>query len=983
MNKIQKRIKLTELVEKFRNDLTSYKSDKFNEASTRSEFIDPFLKILGWDVHNEEGARFSERMILPEEVQNSTDRPDYTIKLNGEYKMFIEAKKPSVDISNDSKSAIQIRRYGWNGGLKVSVLTNFEYLAIYETTKEPQIINTSNNHRLKIFHFEEYANALDEISDLIAFDAFKNGKFEEWTNKLEKVEASRSTLDTVFLRKLNEWRLMIGNDLFNVTPEIYNDIHKMNEDVQGFLNQLIFLRFAEDNKFEAYQTLLSKSMQKKQFINLLMDSELKYNSGIFDKIEIIKSLSEDTISSIVQQLYYPENSYDFKIINLLILGNIYENFLQKELAVENGKVILQKTKQAQIKSVVTTPEPIVRAITKKALADGISGKNPDEISNLKICDLAVGAGTFLVSAFDYIEEYLIDWYSQKYDKKQARSIVPFDVKRNILEKTLWGFDIDYNAVQLTVFSLALRLLRNEKKERVKDFQPILPQLFKQIRCGNSLISEMDFDINDISNEDYFSINPQPAQLKGVKFDMILGNPPYLNTEDMKNSSPKKEFEIYSRKFKTAHLQFDKYFLFVEESFKRLKPNGKCVLIIPNKFITTKAATKLRKLLSKQKLISEILDFGAKQLFKNLSTYVSIVTFSKHDNNHIRYQLLDSIEDVFDAKTIQVPFDILDDKLWFLTNDTLFVNQYQKIKKSFPVVHEEFEIMNGIQTSANNVYILKDADKVDETNDLIHYKVKDNTFLIEKGLLKPFYKPSPLSKNRSYQQLVVDAHIIYPYEDGKIIQKEAMKRKYPNGWNYLLSHFEILKPKHLWPEDSQQGKRDVPHATEDTWYHFGRSQNFHIGDYEEKILVGVNKNEPNFNIDTNQTLFASGGTAGYIGLCKRKNSMYSHEYLVAWLSHPLADKIAKAIGSPFEGDYYTSGTRELKQTPLLSVDFNVLDEKDIFEKINQRVKEVYVKSNEIANEQRDRNQSLLIRQKNALINNINELIDSLLGMKGVL
>jgi len=975
--------KLQKLVDKFRSDINDYKSEKFNEASTRSEFIDPFLKILGWDVHNENDLNFSDRIILPEEVQNSTDRPDYTIKINGEYKMFIEAKKPNVDISSDNKSANQTRRYGWNGGMKVSVLTNFEYLVIYETTHEPLPNDNFSKYRKKVYHFEEYVEFFDEIFNLISFQSFMNGKFDEWTESLETAETSKNTLDEVFLTKLNEWRLMIGIDLYNSSPEIYCDAKKMNEEVQSFLNQLIFLRFAEDNKFETYQTLLSKSIQKKQFITLIADSELKYNSGIFEKLGLINSLSEDTISSIIKQLYYPENSYDFKIINLLILGTIYENFLQKELIIDNGEVKLEKTMQAQIKSVVTTPENIVRSITKKALKEKITGKSPEEIYELKICDLAVGAGTFLVSSFDYIEDYLVDWYSKSLELKQSKSIVPFEVKRQILKKTFWGFDIDYNAIQLTVFSLALRLLRNEKNERVKDFQPILPQLFEQIRCGNSLVNETDFNINEISNDEYFKINPEEKEFKDLKFDIILGNPPYLSTEDMRNASPEKEFEIYSEKYESACLQFDKYFLFIEESIRRLNETGKCVMIIPNKFITTKSVTNLRKFLKDRKSIMEILDFGSKQLFKNLSTYVSIVTFEINSTGYLKYQLLDDIQDIENTKITNVPYEILDDKLWFLTNDRTFIEQYQKIKKAFPLLIEEFEITNGVQSSANTIYVLKDKYKTADTGDYVTYEINGDEVLIEKSILKPFYKPAPKTKNKSYQDIIIESHIIYPYENGKLIPITDMEINFPNTWKYLLKNFDKLKPKHLFIDDVVKGKRDVPHAKEETWYHYGRSQNLNMGEYEEKILVGVLKNEPIFNIDKNQCLFESGGTAGYVGIIKKENSPYTHEYLVAWLSHPLSDKIAKSIGSSFEGDFYTSGTHELKKTPLLPIDFNNPEEKQIFEQINNKVKEVYLKNSEIRIETRNQNKNLLSRQKSSLIEGINALLDLLLSRKGVL
>jgi hypothetical protein len=52
-------------------------------------------------------------------------RPDYTLRPGGEQRLFVAAKRPSIDLDRDAGPAIQIRKYGWTAGLGVSVLTNF------------------------------------------------------------------------------------------------------------------------------------------------------------------------------------------------------------------------------------------------------------------------------------------------------------------------------------------------------------------------------------------------------------------------------------------------------------------------------------------------------------------------------------------------------------------------------------------------------------------------------------------------------------------------------------------------------------------------------------------------------------------------------------------------------------------------------------------------------------------------------------------
>lgn len=93
------------------------------------------------------------------------------------------------------------------------------------------------------------------------------------------------------------------------------------------------------------------------------------------------------------------------------------------------------------------------------------------------------------------------------------------------------------------------------------------------------------------------------------------------------------------------------------------------------------------------------------------------------------------------------------------------------------------------------------------------------------------------------------YVIFPYINGKIIDYATMEAKYPNTLSYLIRHKKELLPKSL------GGKRDVQYVSE--WYQYGRTQ-FLKESNVDKILVGVMSNQPNFNIDRNRMLFASGG-----------------------------------------------------------------------------------------------------------------------------
>jgi hypothetical protein len=130
----------------------------YSETDVREDFINPFFELLGWDVRNKRNLSRQYREVLRETrvaVDEQSKRPDYEFKLGTERKFYVEAKRPNVDILNSSSAAFQARRYGWSANLKISILTNFEYLVIYDTTTQPSPDHSPSHSRLYRFHYTE------------------------------------------------------------------------------------------------------------------------------------------------------------------------------------------------------------------------------------------------------------------------------------------------------------------------------------------------------------------------------------------------------------------------------------------------------------------------------------------------------------------------------------------------------------------------------------------------------------------------------------------------------------------------------------------------------------------------------------------------------------------------------------------------------------------------------------------------------------
>jgi len=106
--------KILGLVERFEGNLEAYKQGNYNETQLRREFIDPFFEELGWDVANKKGYAEAYKEVVHEDaikVGRATKAPDYSFRIGGVRKFFLEAKKPSVNIKDDLHPAYQLRRY--------------------------------------------------------------------------------------------------------------------------------------------------------------------------------------------------------------------------------------------------------------------------------------------------------------------------------------------------------------------------------------------------------------------------------------------------------------------------------------------------------------------------------------------------------------------------------------------------------------------------------------------------------------------------------------------------------------------------------------------------------------------------------------------------------------------------------------------------------------------------------------------------------
>ena len=833
------------LVEKYESNRNFYRTLNFNETQVRNEFLDPLFEVLGWDIRNMSGKKTNEREVLLEEslkadAATHSKKPDYTFRLFGERKFFLEAKKPCVDISTDDNPAKQVRRYGYTANLKISVLSNFEDLYIYDTSYKVEDGDTLVKARIKAYHYTDYENVAEELLELVGKESVYTGHFEEVWDDIE-LNVVHQSVDSLFLEQINQWRLMLGQQILSCDPDL--EIDYLGDIVQSYINKILFLRVCEDRNIETYQRLLTIADHNshKELVAKFKEADNKYNSGLFEEL-----ISEDVIGNIsssfwmiIRQLYFPESPYSFTVLSSDILGRIYEIFLAEKLAVVDGELKIVKKPENAERDIVTTPNFVVREILHQTAAEIIQGKTANEINNLKCADIACGSGAFLLELYQLLYDSLVDYYFENDRSKLVQTSIdtyklPYEMKRNLLVNCIYGVDKDFNAVEACKFGLLLKLLEDEDVNSLSSFHPILPDLSNNIFYGNSLLSTAD-----VPADDAFEINP--FDFGDRTFDLIVGNPPYMKTEDIKAFTPK-EKSLYEKgnRYTSAYKQYDKYFLFIERALNLLKPDGYLGYVVPNKFMKVGAAKELRNFIANNAYLKTMISFGAHQVFADKSTYTCIIVLEKNKHENFKYSEVSDfigwrVRNVNAYKFCDRPSVTINADTWILCTDEhlpLLNAVTAHTKPLGDIVGDDF-IFNGIQTSANKIYVFV---PISETRTTYTFKAFDgNEYEVEKAVTKPYFKTAQGADAMStYRTFKPNARVFFPYKkdnDGhlQLIPLTTIQRRYPLFYTFLMA----AKP------ELDKASRDIQPkpTTADEWYRYGRHQSLEACEVDDSRCIG--------------------------------------------------------------------------------------------------------------------------------------------------
>lgn len=596
----------------FHNPIIQENIRNSKEEQYQGEFlIDLFVNVFGYTKNP------TPNFNLTTEYKNVKDskKADGAIIFNDEVKAVIELKgTETTDLSK-----VETQAFGYKNNqpkCKYVITSNFEKLRLY-------IDNATEHIEFNLFTLTERDFGLLYVClgcENVEKDIPQKIKNESLSKEGEITKQLYKDY-TLFKRELHK-------SLVALNPQF--DTLTLFKKSQKLLDRFLFLFFAEDRSLlppNSVRLVLSdwKELQErdveiplyerfKKYFGYLNDGfkgkryiVYPYNGGLFKPDEVLDTIAID--DTLLYNHTIKLSEYNFASeVDVNILGHIFENSLTEIEVVEaelKGEQS-EKTKSKRKKDgVFYTPKYITKYIVENTVGKLCEQKKEEfditdenyqpakqrsrkRIENLQayrnwlleitICDPACGSGAFLNQALEFLiaEHRYIDELSAKYNKD---AFVLSDVENSILENNLFGVDINEESVEIAKLSLWLRTAQKNRK---------LNDLSNNIKCGNSLIDDEAF----AGSKAFKWIEEFKTVFADGGFDVIIGNPPYVDIKRL----PSEEVRYYFGNYSTTENRMNLYSIFIELGFSILKSKGFLEFINPNSILINSSYTKIRSLI---------------------------------------------------------------------------------------------------------------------------------------------------------------------------------------------------------------------------------------------------------------------------------------------------------------------------------------------------------------------------------------------------
>ncbi|MEY3501628.1 MAG: hypothetical protein RL308_3301 [Bacteroidota bacterium] len=619
-----------------------------------------------------------------------------------------------------------------------------------------------NNHKecvyVVISNFEKLRFFIHHAVDYIEFNLFTLSK-EDFTtlwlclhsdNLLDNIPAKIKAESLVkeeditknLYKDYSSFKQELWQSIVNLNPE--GDPLMFYKKTQKLIDRFLFIFFAEDagllppnsisRMVERWQMLKDEDAYKplydifKQYFGYIntgrpgktpQDEIFAYNGGLMLEDDVLESItiSDDVLLKHVSRL----TTYDFSSeVDVNILGHIFENSLNDIEAVtaelEGQEIDKSKTKRKK-DGVFYTPKYITKYIVDSTVgklcdekkvelniideeyAKGRTNRKKETLKqldenlqayrnwllNITICDPACGSGAFLNQALEYLMEehrYIDELESQLLG---AGFTFP-GVENHILENNIFGVDINDESIEIAKLSLWLRTAQRGRK---------LTSLNNNIKCGNSLI-----DDPEVAGIKAFNWQQEfPTVFEKGGFDVIIGNPPYVNVELM----PVIDKDFYKSKYKTFFKRSDLFSLFIELSISQLTTNGRVSFIIPSIVLNNLSYKHIRDLILDNNWLEEVCYTGGK-VFDDATVDSTILVLNK--GGGFKDICLKNALNFFNPIIQNVPFGYFEkyDKNISVGHGERNGITDKLFSKDFLLCEGYFQIFQGVVTGNNDAFI---------------------------------------------------------------------------------------------------------------------------------------------------------------------------------------------------------------------------------------------------------------------------------------
>lgn len=961
-------------------------SPEYMEARVRIDFINPFFTALGWDVANKAGRSEYGREVITEArviTAAGIKFPDYIFQVDGNPVFPVEAKKPSVNLKAEPLPALQLRRYAWNSdSMGIGILTDFQELSVYDTRIAPDGMDPATKARVDYYTYDEYPDRWDEIESRFSKEAVLAGSLDEYAASLTGARG-KQRVDKVFLADLEKWRAQLAIEI-----SAKNNLNEegINRAVQLIIDRIVFLRIAEDRGLEHYGDLREAGTTRNAYANLqamFVKADQRYNSGLFhltpekgrldaDRLTPDLVVRDHALAPFIKSLYWPAGPYDFRLFPADVLGQVYEQFLGKVVHLEssNKAVVEDKPEVRKAKGVFYTPSPVVGTIVASTLDPMLAKATPKRLEErgLRVADPSCGSGSFLIQVY----QHLLDWHLAYYEahsptalsKGKAPRVRKVDgawrlttsERKRILLAHVYGVDIDPQAVEVTKLSLLLKVLEGETDGSLYEqtalfHERVLPDLGKNIKCGNSLIgnaihfapqasldSEFERRVNAFDWDVEF-----PAVAAGRGFDAIVGNPPWLMAGYYVSDS----VDYLKTHFRTATGKFDLYYLFLEQTLRLLAPSGRFGMIVPNKMFHTKAAKAIRSLLANDSRLELIQDFGTEKVFAGATNYSCILVGSKDKPPKSL-----SFERLLSDLTVQESFAVEQADLaagdWNFQDATAKA-LFERLANKFPALDSlTLRFGTGLQTGSDKLLTLTPVDA----------KARG----LEAAVLTKLVRGRDI---RAYALDTAGAKVaVFPYKKDRSqfrLLTQAEMKNCANAWRYLSEQKTKLASR-IWFDKSAE-------SLSGAWYGHMYVEQLQYLNMPHLLTPALSK-DCNFAIGSGD-LFAT-GTAGVTSIIPKPSGI-ALEYFLGVMNSSITKVWLHAHSPVFQGGYRKFSAPYLKRIPIALPDLSTTEGRDAHQRVIEAVRRATECTNRLANLASESDRERAERQMAAARNMVDDAV----------